>query len=130
MIARITLLLALLVVVPAAPAANDSIEKRLLQFERSMGLSGRVMDKREALLMRDLELKRLGFARSAQLFSEGISPRKDVEAARAEYEKVLIELGAHKKKLAKVLHSIEQQRRAVDVLNSPGVASKDGNGKL
>jgi multidrug resistance efflux pump len=122
----ITLLASVALSVGAVEAlTNESaVANYLLASEKEMigGLAN--LDKKRALLLKDLELKRGNYARSVQLLSEKIMARKDMELARIEYEKVLIELAAHGKSAASVLSAINKQRAQLhDMTSERGIAS-------
>lgn len=82
------------------------------------------LDKKRALQLKDLELKRGNYARAVQLVSEKIMARKDMEQARIEYEKVLIEIATNGSSAASVLAAINRQRSQLhDLTSETGIAA-------
>lgn len=128
---RISKLFALLTAVFMIDSASafgftneTAVSNYLINTEKEMIRIGN-LDKKRALLLKDLELKRANYARAIQLLSEKVLARKDLEQARIEYEKVLIELVSSGGRSAEwILAAINKQRSQLqDLTDSRGIAA-------
>jgi multidrug resistance efflux pump len=107
-----------------AVTTETTVANYLIASEREMIKDASKLDKKRALQLKDLELKRGNYARAVQLVSEKIMARKDMEQARIEYEKVLIEIATNGSSAASVLAAINRQRSQLHALTSEtGIAA-------
>lgn len=104
--------------------SESIITNHLMASERQMIRDPGKLNKKRALQLKDLELKRANYARAVQLVSEKIMARKDMELARAEYEKILIEIATTGTSAASVLAAINKQRSQLhDLTSESGIAA-------
>jgi multidrug resistance efflux pump len=96
---------------PAYGAA--SISQILLESEQRLGFQSALDSEKDALHGIDIELKRADFSRAIELRGEGILSAKDLDKARAEYEKALIKFGASRHKLKQTLKEVKVQRKLI-----------------
>jgi multidrug resistance efflux pump len=104
--------------------AWDKIQRTLQGVERALRLDGVPASTQQAILQKDLELKRNDYARSVQLVFEGIESQKELEKARAAYEKQLIQSSAGSVPIGKVLSQIKKLRQQIPMLGQEILAGR------
>ena len=107
-----------------AVSTETAVKNFLLSSEKDMLGVIQNPNKKQALLLKDLELKRGDYARTVQLLSEKILARKEMEEARIHYEKILIELASNGRSASGILASINRQRSQLNEMTSErGIAA-------
>ena len=105
-------------------AIVDHIVQKLIRSEKKMKIPTIPGDKNQALIAKELELKRVEYARSIELYAEKIGARKDMEKAQIDYEKSLIGFGSQNVNFKNILAGIKQQRAELSsIVESKGLAS-------